>query len=175
MFKTCNVRLVAKTDLALILSWRNHPDVRRLMFTQHQISWEEHLQWFSNACQDNSRCLLIVEESNKPIGYVQFTYVATDGVVNWGFYTDPDAAKGTGRKLGKAALNHAFDVLNLHKVCGQAIGSNVASIGFHRSLGFSQEGLLRDHQHIDGKYQDLYCFGLLSREWPVARNLMEKT
>ena len=175
MLDTFTVRLVAQEDLPLILSWRNHPEVRRVMFTQHEISLEEHSNWFSKVSLDNSRCLLLVEEANKPIGYVQFTHVESEGVADWGFYTDPDAPKGTGRKLGVAALEHAFTTLKLHKVCGQVMGSNLVSIRFHHRLGFVQEGVLRAHQRSNFEYHDLYCFGMLSHEWSAKRNMMRKT
>ena len=77
----------------------------------------------------------------------------------------PDAPKGSGRQLGRAALNHAFRQLKFHKVCGQALAYNQRSIQFHQSLGFEQEGILRD-QHFDGeRYHHVICFGLLSHEW----------
>jgi UDP-4-amino-4,6-dideoxy-N-acetyl-beta-L-altrosamine N-acetyltransferase len=174
MLDACTVRLVTIEDLALILSWRNHPEVRRVMFSQHEISLEEHRNWFNKVRLDNSRCLLLVEEANKPIGFVQFTHVESEGVADWGFYTDPGAPKGTGRKLGVAALEHAFTNLNLHKVCGQVISSNSISIRFHHRLGFVQEGVLRAHQRSNSEYLDLYCFGMLSQEWSAARNLMGK-
>lgn len=149
----------------MVLSWRNHPDVRRFMFTQHEIGLEEHRNWFAKTSRDTSRCLLIVEEAKQAIGYVQFSQVSDGGIANWGFYARPHAPKGTGRKLGAMALNHAFGQLKLHKVCGQAIGVNQASIVFHKRLGFVQEGVLRDHQRMDGAYYSLHCFGLLSTEW----------
>lgn len=165
MGDACLIRKVTEEDLPMVLAWRNHADVRRYMFTQHEISLDEHRNWYAKASQDRSRCLLIVEEDQQSIGYVQFSKVEEDGVADWGFYARPDAPKGTGRKLGVMALNHAFGPLKLHKVCGQAIESNQASIAFHQRLGFTLEGVLRDQQRIKGAYHSLHCFGLLSTEW----------
>lgn len=165
MLESCSIRAVTLDDLPMVLAWRNHPDVRRFMFTQHEISMDEHRNWFAKVSQDATRRLLIVEEAHNPIGYVQFSNVVAGGVADWGFYARPDAPKGSGRKLGATALAYAFGPLNLHKVCGQAIDSNQASITFHKRLGFSQEGVLRDQQRIDGKYHNLICFGLLTHEW----------
>lgn len=161
-------------DLHMVLAWRNHPDVRRFMFTQHEISLAEHRSWFAKASQDESRRLLIVEDLNNPIAYVQFSDVISDGVSDWGFYVRPDAPKGTGSKMGVTALNYAFGVLKLHKVCGQAINSNHASITFHGRLGFLQEGILREQKRINGLYHDLHCFGLLSHEWQPQKLFQEK-
>lgn len=165
MVESCHIRAVVDVDLPMLLSWRNHEDVRRFMFTQHKISLEEHRNWFAKASVDAARRLLIVEDMSGPLGYVQFSQVKPGGVADWGFYARPDAPKGSGRKLGQMALNHAFDELKLHKVCGQAIESNAASIAFHKRLGFAQEGVLRDQQCIAGYYHSLVCFGLLAHEW----------
>ncbi len=165
MIDGCTIRKMSEGDLQMVLEWRNHADVRRYMFTQHVIGLDEHRAWFFKASQDTKRCLLIVENVKQSLGYVQFNNIAEGGIADWGFYARPDAPKGTGRKLGVMALNHAFGPLMLHKVCGQAISSNQASIAFHQNLGFVLEGVLRDQQRIDGTYHSLHCFGLLSIEW----------
>jgi UDP-4-amino-4,6-dideoxy-N-acetyl-beta-L-altrosamine N-acetyltransferase len=168
MLESCRIRAVTENDLDMLLCWRNHPDVSRYMFTQHEIGQIEHRNWFNKANLDESRHLLIVEEEMQAIGYVQFNQVAEGGIAHWGFYVRPDANKGTGYKLGSVAIKHAFVNLRLHKVCGQAIASNLASIAFHQRLGFVQEGVLRDQQRLGGSYNSLHCFGLLASEWQAA-------
>lgn len=165
MFERCRIRLMTEADLPVVLDWRNHPNVRRHMFTQHEIGLDEHRNWFSKAKVDPDKRLLIVEEENQGIGYAQFSRIAKSGVADWGFYVRPEAPKGTGIKVGIAALNYAFCDLMLHKVCGQVIEYNQASVAFHQRLGFSLEGVLRDQQFIDGNYFNLHCFGLLAQEW----------
>lgn len=175
MSEGCSIRPVALSDLPTILEWRNHSNVRRFMFTQHDITLQEHTAWFERANQDNTRRLLIVEERQRPIGYVQFSQVRIGGVADWGFYTSPEAPKGTGRKLGVAALNHAFGVLRLYKVRGQVIESNTASIAFHKALGFKKEDVPHEQQYVQGKHHNIIYFGLLRREWELASSHPEYT
>ncbi|WP_256222705.1 UDP-4-amino-4,6-dideoxy-N-acetyl-beta-L-altrosamine N-acetyltransferase [Pseudomonas sp. Pf153] len=160
-----SVRTMTTDDLQAVLAWRNHPDIRRYMYTQHEISLEEHCAWFNRASSDPNKHLLIFEMNGISRGFINFTEHPSSRVADWGFYVAPRAEKGTGRQLGEAALEYAFHFLNLHKVCGQALNFNERSIRFHRSLGFQQEGTLRD-QHYDGEhYHAVICFGLLSTEW----------
>lgn len=161
----CRIRAVVPDDLPMVLDWRNHPEVRRYMLTQHDISLDEHRRWFAKVSEDATRRLLIVEDAEEPIGYVHFSQVQKNGVADWGFYAKPESPKGVGQKIGTTALSYAFDDLQLHKVCGQALSFNMASIAFHRRLGFVQEGVLRDQCMIDGVRHDLVCFGLLQHEW----------
>jgi UDP-4-amino-4,6-dideoxy-N-acetyl-beta-L-altrosamine N-acetyltransferase len=170
----CTIRSLAHQDLPMLLSWRNHPTVRRSMFTQHEINAEEHRQWFDDVSAVATRKLLIVEDQTGPIGFVQFSNASPSGVADWGFYADPNKNKGVGRKLGETALNFAFGPLNLHKVCGQAILTNQASVNFHKRLGFLQEGILRDQKFIAGVYHPLVCFGMLNHEWHANKSLQKE-
>lgn len=159
------IRQMVHADLELVLAWRNHPEVRRYMYTQHEITFDEHQRWFENAKADSKKHLLIFEVAQQPLGFVHFTETGSGGIADWGFYAAPNAPKGTGRQLGSAALRHAFTTLALHKVCGQALTYNQHSVNFHLALGFQQEGILRD-QHFDGeRYHHVNCFGLLCTEW----------
>ncbi|MNZ87021.1 Spermidine N(1)-acetyltransferase [compost metagenome] len=159
------VRPMTHEDLEQVLAWRNHEEVRRYMYTQHEISLVEHTRWFERASQDSSRHLLVFESNAVPLGFINLHQIAPGGVADWGFYAAPDAPKGTGRQLGQAAIQYAFTQAGLHKLCGQALAYNERSIKFHLSQGFQQEGVLRD-QHFDGQgYHDVVCFGLLAPEW----------
>ena len=161
----CRIRPMTYADLETVLAWRNHPDIRRCMFTQHEFALDEHRRWFERASRDEAKRLLIVEEQGAAFGYVQFANVASGSISDWGFYAAPDAAAGAGSKLGAAALDFAFETLRLHKVCGHALGFNEASIRFHRKLGFREEGVLREQHRLGGGYADVLCFGLLQQEW----------
>lgn len=157
----------------MVLAWRNHSEVRKYMLTKHEIGLHEHRDWFARVKEDKTRQQLIVLDGADPIGFVQFSPVFQGGIADWGFYAQPDAPKGSGRKLGEAALRHAFNKLGLHKVCGQAIESNAASIAFHQKLGFTEEGRLRDQQRIDNQYHTLFCFGLLAKDWQAHQQTEE--
>jgi len=161
------IRPMVHADLERVLAWRNHPNVRRYMYTQHEITLAEHQRWFERSLPDPKKHLLVFEANHQPLGFVNFNAVANEGIADWGFYAAPDAPKGSGRQLGRAALSHAFTKLKLHKVNGQALAYNERSIQFHQALGFQQEGILRD-QHFDGeRYHDVICFGLLCHEWQL--------
>lgn len=162
------VRPMVSADLEQVLVWRNHPEVRRHMFTQHEITPQEHRQWFERCEGDPRKHLLIYEMDQSATGFASLDQSVDGGIADWGFYLAPDAPAGSGSGLGRAALTHAFGPLQLHKVCGQALATNERSIRFHQRLGFKTEGVLRD-QHFDGaRYHDVVCFGLLRHEWQVS-------
>lgn len=161
------LRRPTPADLPMLRGWRNDPVVRRHMFTTHEIAEEEHRQWFERQEADPTRRLYVFERAGQPLGFVHFTDVAPGGVAVWGFYAAPGAPRGTGTALGRAALQQVFVVEGLHKVCGQTLGGNAASLALHRRLGFAEEGVLRQqHRSADGAhYDDVHCFGLLRADW----------
>ena len=133
------LRPMTAADLALVLRWRNHPFIRRYMYTTHEISPEEHQAWYAKASQDPARTLLIFEEPDLPLGYVQFCRSAsmTDSAL-WGFYLGPNAPPGTGKQLGRAAVDYAFNVLQLAELRGEVLAGNDRSQRFHEQHGFHQ-------------------------------------
>jgi len=162
------LRALRQEDLPQVLSWRNHPQVRRWMLTQHEISAEEHAKWFNSLQQDKQQHVVLVHEADKALGLAHFTPVNPKGVMDWGFYLTPDAPKGSGNKLARMALDFAFKQQGWHKVCGQVISSNAASRRFHLKLGFSLEGVLRQHAFVGNEWLSMWCFGLLSSDWKMA-------
>jgi UDP-2,4-diacetamido-2,4,6-trideoxy-beta-L-altropyranose hydrolase/UDP-4-amino-4,6-dideoxy-N-acetyl-beta-L-altrosamine N-acetyltransferase len=161
------VRPMREDDLDQVLAWRNHPEVRRHMYTTHEIGAAEHRAWFERSAADPRRHLLIVEHEGQPLGFVHFTEAASGDVADWGFYAVPGAPSGTGRRLGGAALVHAFGTLGLRKVRGQALVANERSQALHRALGFTEEALPEQGGRAR---QASVGFGLTAGQWR-ARNL----
>lgn len=159
------VRPMTRNDVDLVLEWRNHPDIRKYMYTQYEISPSEHQSWFERESKNSARQLLIFEIENKPMGFVNFNIKDKIYLADWGFYTSPEAPEGTGLRLARCALDYAFKSLNLHKVCGEAIDFNQRSIEFHLKLGFQKEGVLREQYYNGESYKDVISFGILSHEW----------
>lgn len=166
------LRPLQATELEMVRKWRNHPDVRRYMYTQHTVGREEHQRWFEHAASNPDKHLMIFERCGVPSGFVNVTIVdPTARRAEWGFYLAPDAEKGSGSLLGRLTLAYVFTDLAQHKLCGEALAYNHRSIRFHERLGFRQEAKLRDH-HFDGsQYHDVIGFGLIATEWlPETRD-----
>ena len=161
------LRAMVEDDLEQVLAWRNHPEVRRWMYTTHEISLEEHRAWFASLMADPLRHAFVFEDAGEPLGCVNFTcQEASPEVAYWGFYLAPAAPRGTGTTLGQVALDHAFGVMKLVRVIGEALASNSRSIAFHRRHGFSEEQLLRGHHHgADGATHDVLRFQLTRPDW----------
>lgn len=71
---------------------------------------------------------------------------------------------GYARDALETLVSYAFDQLGLHKLTAEAFAFNEASIGLLASVGFVEEGRLREEEWIDGDWVDVVRFGLLTHD-----------
>ena len=159
------VRRMTAADLARVLRWRNHPDVRAFTFTQHEITPAEHARWFAAADADPARRLLIYEREGTPTGFASLAWSNDAARADWGFYLAPEAPRGSGADLGAAVLAHAFGALGLEAVRGEALAFNTASIRMHEKLGFRRTGERRQPGEHGAGDHAVICFQLQREDW----------
>ena len=63
-----------------------------------------------------------------------------------------------------AVLDYGFDKLGLHRIFAQHISRNGASARVLEKTGFSKEGVLRQHARKWGIFEDVVCYGMLSKD-----------
>lgn len=159
------------TELEMIRAWRNAPAVRQAMYSHHEITPEEHQVWFQRLQHlPSARWYLYRDAAGQPQGVVYFTALdPAQGTAFEGFYASPDASPGTGTRILYEGLDLAFGELALHKLNGEVLASNTASVHLHQKAGFTQEGVFRQ-QHFDGQRRvDVIRLGILATEWQAHR------
>jgi len=162
------IRHVKKTDMIMLLEWRNHIQVRRYMITQHEIGAAEHCEWLHGLLSDPHRSALIVERDRSPMGFVQFNEFS-HSEAHWGFYVAPGSPKGSGRGLARVALDYAFELRGFGRVTGRAFSSNDASIKLHLSCGFRQSIDFEKVSLSDGRTEKFFSFTLDRDRWIMNR------
>ena len=73
--------------------------------------------------------------------------------------------KGFMKEALRALINYGFQDLSLNRIEAYVMINNEASCGILETLGFKQEGMLREHGNYKGKLWDEYIYSLLKREW----------
>ncbi len=89
---------------------------------------------------------------------------------------DEDAVRGVPAAVEAMKLLYelAFDRLGLERVWGTVASDNRRMIKWQRYLGMREEGRLRNHYRIAGRFQDAVCLGILAEEYSgQARPRME--
>ena len=72
------------------------------------------------------------------------------------------------REAVAALLREAFTTMAFRRIEAEVDPRNSASMRLLRTLGFTQEGLLRQRWMTKGEARDVHMFGLLRQEWPSA-------
>jgi RimJ/RimL family protein N-acetyltransferase len=145
-------------------------------FSDHEITWEEHLAWYERLKNDVSRRAMIFECVGKPTGVVIFTRIdGQAGSGEWGFYIgDQNAQKGTASTMGFLALDYAFGDLKLRKLVGRSFVSNEASVRYHQRLGFREAKGGGGRVKKGGEMLDVMCLELTAERWQDLRPGLEK-
>ena len=167
-----NMRPLGPADSACVLTWRNSPEIRRWMYTDHVISQEEHDRWFSAALTDPARRYWIIELDGVPVGLANLADRSpAHRRTAWAYYlADPSVrGKGLGAYVEYFVIEHAFRELSLNKLYCEVLIDNEAVWKMHEAFGFKREALFRQHVWKDGEPTDVVGLGLLASEWSAIR------
>jgi UDP-4-amino-4,6-dideoxy-N-acetyl-beta-L-altrosamine N-acetyltransferase len=160
------LRPLTSLDAELVFRWRGSDRVKKFMYTDHEIAWEEHKKWIEKAISDNTMDYHIFEYQGKPIGLIGFYDIDARGLCSWGFYLgEADAPKGSGKAMWFLALEHIFDRRNISKLCSEVMLFNELVVALHKKFGFVQEALYKNHCVKDGQSQDVVALALFKNEW----------
>lgn len=142
------------------------------MYTDHQITPEEHERWFQKILTDPTRHYWIIVCDGQDVGLVN-TYNLDQRNLRcyWAFYVASldVREKGVGSFIEYSILHYVFDELKLNKLCCEVLTSNKAVTNMHKSFGFQQEGLFREHVVKGGVPVDIVCLAILRREWEILK------
>ncbi|PSV46815.1 UDP-4-amino-4,6-dideoxy-N-acetyl-beta-L-altrosamine N-acetyltransferase [Photobacterium indicum] len=164
-----------ESHLDMILEWRNAPEVRKNMYTNHVISTEEHYAWFNKLQNDKTKKYFVFIKDNVPVGVIGFTEInLIKDTASWAFYANPTAPRGTGSMMEFFALDYAFKELKLHKLRCEVLSFNQMVVKLHTKFGFKVEGELRDAFYDGEQYHDVCHLGIFPQEWKEIRESLKK-
>ena len=160
------IRPMMRNDLDRVLSWRNSERISRSMFSDHKITVEEHYNWFKGLKAEKDR-YFVFELDGQPVGLVYFNGIDShNSKCSWGFYIgENNQPRGTGLLLGYKGLEWVFNELEIRKLNSQSFAYNIASINYHKKLGFVEEGLLKSELMKDSHYEDVLVLALFAESW----------
>jgi UDP-4-amino-4,6-dideoxy-N-acetyl-beta-L-altrosamine N-acetyltransferase len=171
-----SLRDLTPNDRETIRHWRNDPEIRKHMYTDHEISPDEHRAWFSRILQDSTCKYWVIVCDAEDVGLVHVSNIDTrNRRCYWGFYAiGPKVrGKGVGGFAEFSVLCFVFDNLKMQKLCCEVLASNQAVINMHKKFGFAQEGVFRKHVLKGDGFADVVCLAMLQEEWHAKRAEIE--
>lgn len=73
--------------------------------------------------------------------------------------------KGYATDVARTMVDFGFQKLGLHRISAAIAPDNTTSIKVVEKLGFSREGILRDHVFSNGAWRDSVLYSILQPEW----------
>jgi UDP-4-amino-4,6-dideoxy-N-acetyl-beta-L-altrosamine N-acetyltransferase len=154
-----------------IRTLRNSDAVRQYMYTDHEISREEHASWIASLRTRAATRAWTVVFQGAVVGLVSLQQLDTlHRRASWAFYLNEEMqGKGVGGVVEFKLLDLAFGEFGLQKLNCEVLATNQKVVEMHQKFGFHLEGMLRSQVLKHGARVDVALLGLLPEEWTAAR------
>ena len=135
MIQLLNFTTLDLSQKNLILSWRNHPNIRKWMVNDNEISLEDHLNFIDLLSSKTDRHYFLVQKEFDFIGVIDLTDI-TDSSAELGIYANPQM-RGVGSVLMTSLIDHASK-LGLSKLIANVVITNVRALNLYQKFDFKK-------------------------------------
>ena len=160
---------------AHVRTLRNQEDVRKYMYTSHEITESEHQGWLASLKGNNRQMVFVAMSDGQAIGIVSLNSInAVQKTADWAFYLDTEIqGKGLGSIVEFWMLDYAFNEAGIEKLNCEVLETNPTVIKMHQKFGFELEGVRRKNILKDGSRIDVVLLGITKEEWKEKRPALE--
>lgn len=172
-----DIRKVSEQDAETVRCLRNQPEVRKFMYTDHEITVSEHAEWLNSLKRpDGSSLFFAVYQAEAVIGVVYLTgWSRAHRRSDWGYYLDLNRqGAGLGVLIEYAFLDFVFSQLSLEKLNCEVLATNPAVVQLHEKFGFQKEGVRLSHVLRDAQRIDVVLLGITEDKWLATRPRFKK-
>lgn len=162
------LRAIEEEDLVMLKEMVNDPEFEyKVVGYSFPISSFQQKKWFENISKNDSGLKLIIEYENKAVG------LATLEEIDWknrsashGMKLIKEAqGKGIGKDVVMTICNYAFNELQLNRLEGGMLETNIPSLKLYEKCGWKKEGVFRQYAYKNGRYIDYYPVAILKDEY----------
>lgn len=167
-------------DLEAFYSFKNDPEVAELLggFTTGYAMQDLH-DWLDFHRKKNDEMLMTIAlaSDDRCLGHVGLYNIdARVGMAEYAILIGDREywGRGIGRLCTVFSLEYGFRQLNLNRIYLSVLAGNGRARHLYSSIGFREEGTLRQAQYKNGRYLDVVLMALLREEYlPLQREAAE--
>lgn len=170
------LRPLEESDVDDILTWVNDPEIvgNLAAFSGDPFTREQELEWIRRVRSARSEVVFTITAADDgrylgQCGIHQIHERSKVGRLACIIAQKKDMGCGHGSAAIRAVLDHAFDVMQLHKIWLMVFAHNSRSRGINGRIGFREEGILREEYFHEGRWHDMVRMSMLDREWQAIR------
>ena len=158
------LRRLQMKDAERMLEWMHDETIAdnfRIDFSKYTIEQVE--KFIEKSFDEINQHFAIVDESDIYQGTISLKNISEeDNNAEYAIVMRADAqGKGYSAKATKEILEYAFKILGLHRVYLNVLENNVRARKFYEKMGFKQEGIFKEHYCLNGRYQNLWWYGIV--------------
>ena len=154
-------------DAELTLGWRQSD--RAILLNRGAASVADQAAWIASRPKTELN-FVIQLRSGQPVGMLSLVNI--DEVNRRAeparfLIGDPDSVKGlpVAVEAMKLLYELVFDQLGFHRVYGTVVADNRLMVTWQKFLGMKEEGRLRQHYFVAGRFHDAICLGMMDDEY----------
>ena len=172
--RTC-LRPIQMKDLESFYRWFNDPKLRMFLLLPFPTTRTGEKEFIRRVTKLKDAVVLsiIVKKGGRLIGSVslfKIDNVSRKAELGIAIADLEMTSRGYGPEAMALMLDYAFRTLNLHRVWLSVHAFNERAKKAYLSLGFVEEGRLRESYFWDGKYHDDILMGILRDGWDAKRH-----
>lgn len=160
------LRALERDDLPFVHELSNDSGIMSYWFEEPYEALVELQDIYDRHVHDNRERRFVIDHAGERAGLVELVeidYIHRNAelqmIVHPAFQ-----GRGLAVRASSAALDHAFGVLNLHKVHLVVDVGNDRAVRAYQRVGFAIEGELREEYFASGRYRDAYRMAILQRD-----------
>ncbi len=135
--------------------------------TQTITDLDQFIDGTIQAMSKNKTACFLIWYKNKIAGIIELREIdLTHKKAITGYWLD-EKLRGHGlmKKAARAIVNYGFKELQLNRIEIRCATQNTASQAIPQSLGFKNEGTLRDYEWLYDHFVDHVVFSMIAKEW----------
>ena len=175
------LRPLTLEDTVNIVRWRNLPSVRDYLYSQDELTEEQHVSYFHNVVEQGkcAQYIIVVNDDDikSDIGTIFIKNIDhSNRKGEYGIFIGEEQARGKGysKVATHEILRIAFQELNLNRVYLTVLNNNIFAIKAYQSQGFQIEGWLRQDYCRDGVYMNVLLMAVLRDDWMKKSDVKQR-
>lgn len=164
------LKAIEPEDLQRLREWRNLPEYRKHFREYREINTAMQQKWFEKTvCGDPNTVMFSVflQATGELIGccglcYINWVHRNADLSLYIGYENSYIDDQGFAEEACRLLFDYGFNQLNLHKIWTEIYEFDTKKMQLYTSLGFKQDGMLRDNYFYDGKWWGSRMISLLA-------------
>ncbi|KMT22625.1 GNAT family N-acetyltransferase [Clostridium cylindrosporum] len=161
------LRPIELEDSRILSTWLNDRETNKGLDIIYPLSKRYADSFVLEAEDERKRIFMIDDEEYKPIGIVIIDKIKWEYrhcEIGIAIYKKEKRGQGYGKDSLKTLLDFIFNDMNMNLVYLNVLENNIPAINLYKSLGFTQEGILRNRYYQGGKYYNIISMSLTREE-----------